>query len=150
MELCIPQKEDLHPWLQMRRRLWPYQPRAVLWGEQRDICRRMAAGERMTFLAKEDGACCGFIELSLRDSAPGCGGGPIGFIEGWYVAADRRGQGVGGLLVRAGEDWARGRGCREMASHTARQYPASPPAHAALGYDTVWREYDEYFFRKEL
>ena len=150
MELCTPQKEDLRPWLDMRCRLWPYQPRPVLWSEQRGIRRRMAAGEQAVFLAKEGGELCGFIELSLREKAPGCGGGPVGFIEGWYVAPEHRGRGAGRLLVRAGEEWARGIGCREMASHTARQYPDSPPAHAALGYETAWREYDEYYFRKAL
>jgi aminoglycoside 6'-N-acetyltransferase I len=56
-----------------------------------------------------------------------------------------RGRGVGRALVQQAEAWARAKGCQEMASDTTPEYPLSPGAHAALGYDEV-----ERYFRKAL
>ncbi|HEU5088623.1 MAG TPA: GNAT family N-acetyltransferase, partial [Roseiflexaceae bacterium] len=69
----------------------------------------------------------------------------IGYLEGWYVDPDYRGQSVGRTLVEQAEAWARAQGCLEMASDTTPSYPLSPAAHAALGYHEV-----ERFFRKNL
>jgi GNAT superfamily N-acetyltransferase len=40
----------------------------------------------------------------------------VGFVEGWFVREPFRNRGVGRELMRAAEQWARARGCREMAS----------------------------------
>ena len=77
--------------------------------------------------------------------APGCTTDRIGYLEGWYVDPDWRHHGIGRALVQAAEAWAARQGCTEMASDTDPTYPASPPAHAALGYVEVQR-----YFRKEL
>ena len=93
------------------------------------------------------GGLCGFVEVSIRDHAEGCSSRDVGYIEGWYVDVDSRRKGIGGDLVRAAEDWARARGCDEMGSDTDSDYPISPAAHAALGYQEV-RRY--IHFRKDL
>jgi aminoglycoside 6'-N-acetyltransferase I len=64
---------------------------------------------------------------------------PVGFVEGWYVAADRRAQGVGRALMAAAEAWAREQGCREMASDTWLDNEPSQHAHEALGFEVVDR-----------
>jgi len=39
---------------------------------------------------------------------------PVGYIEGWYVDDDLRGQGIGKALMQTAEDWARSIGLTEM------------------------------------
>jgi aminoglycoside 6'-N-acetyltransferase I len=59
----------------------------------------------------------GFLQVGLRSHADGCDSAqPVGFIEGWFVRAEFRGQGIGNALMKAAEDWARTRDCVEMAS----------------------------------
>lgn len=48
-----------------------------------------------------------------------------------------RRRGIGRQLVAAAEEWARDKGCQEMASDTTPEYADSPAAHRALGYDRV-------------
>src|SRR3954462_6355474 len=48
----------------------------------------------------------GFAEVSRRTYAEGCETSPVGFLEGWYVVAARRRQGIGRALVASGEAWA--------------------------------------------
>jgi aminoglycoside 6'-N-acetyltransferase I len=88
---------------------------------------------------------CGLVEVSIRNTAPGCQTDRIGYLEAWYVDPDWRGQGVGRALAERAEAWARAEGCQEMASDTDPSYPLSPGAHAALGYEEV-----ERYFRKDL
>jgi aminoglycoside 6'-N-acetyltransferase I len=95
--------------------------------------------------SRPGGGLCGLVEVAIHRSAPGCATERIGYLEAWYVDLDARGQGVGRALVRRAEAWARGQGCREMASDTTPDYPVSPIAHAALGYQEVERH-----FRKDL
>ena len=82
----------------------------------------------------------GFIEVGLRSNADGCDESrAVGYLEGWFVAKQWRGQGVGTKLVAAAEEWARSRGCREMASDTWIDNEISQRAHQALGYEVVDR-----------
>jgi aminoglycoside 6'-N-acetyltransferase I len=87
-----------------------------------------------------DGRLVGFLEVGLRSHADGCDPSrPVGFVEGMYVAADWRGRGVGRRLLAAAEHWARGQGCREMASDTWIDNALSQRVHEALGYIAVDR-----------
>jgi aminoglycoside 6'-N-acetyltransferase I len=82
----------------------------------------------------------GFLETGLRSHADGCDPSrAVGFIEGWYVLEGYRRQGIGKSLVTAAEEWARGEGCREMASDTLIENDSSQKAHEALGYAVVDR-----------
>jgi aminoglycoside 6'-N-acetyltransferase I len=88
----------------------------------------------------ETGALTGFIEVSLRSHADGCDTThPVGFLEGWFVHEELRGRGIGRDLVRAAEDWARTKGCREIASDTWIDHEDSQHAHQALGFEVVDR-----------
>jgi aminoglycoside 6'-N-acetyltransferase I len=87
-----------------------------------------------------DRTLVGFVEVGLRSHADGCDPAqPVGFLEGWYVTPQFRCQGIGRLLISAAEDWARERGCREMASDTWIDHDLSQQAHVALGYLVVDR-----------
>jgi aminoglycoside 6'-N-acetyltransferase I len=98
--------------------------------------------------AGEEGNALGFAEVGLRSHADGCDPEhPVGYLEGWFVAPQHRGRGVGAALLRAAEQWARAQGCREMASDTWIDNEDSIAAHEALGYEIVDRCVN---FRKAL
>jgi len=82
----------------------------------------------------------GFVEVGLRSHADGCDEShAVGFLEGWFVSKDRRGRGIGRMLVAAAEEWARSKGCKEMDSETWIDSEKSQRAHEAMGYEIVDR-----------
>ncbi|MGH7660747.1 MAG: GNAT family N-acetyltransferase [Vulcanimicrobiaceae bacterium] len=134
----------------LRYRLWPDHPReghaADLGDFFADKASRLAQENFVAVLA--DGEIVGFVEAGLRSHANGCDPKqPVGFIEGWFVAEPYRRRGIGAMLVRAAEDWARSKGCKEMASDTQIENVDSRRAHEGLGYAVVETCID---FRKEL
>lgn len=84
-----------------------------------------------------DGSLIGFVESSLRPYAEGCSTQRVLYLEGWFVASDHRGMGVGRLLVAAAETWGRALGATEMASDAAPENELSAKAHKALGFKDV-------------
>jgi aminoglycoside 6'-N-acetyltransferase I len=138
--------KDLEAWLSLRLALWPETPEAQHRVEMADIL--ADSEENGVVVCEEDGGrLVGFAEVSLRKWAEGCLSSPVGYLEGWYVAEEARRRGVGGQLVRAAEDWARAKGCSEMASDTGLDNAVSEAAHQRLGYEVVGRV---ICFRKEL
>jgi aminoglycoside 6'-N-acetyltransferase I len=103
----------------------------------------------MIFVAEEnDGTMAGFLEANLRSAADGCDEKlTVGYVEGWFVAESRRGQGLGAALLRAAEDWARAQGCVEMASDTDISNTLSLHVHQASGFTISARS---ILFRKRL
>jgi aminoglycoside 6'-N-acetyltransferase I len=90
-------------------------------------------------MVRPDGRLGGFIETGTRKYADGCETSPVGYIEGWLVDEDLRGQGVGKALVKTAEDWARAQGLHEMASDTWLENEVSIAAHLKMGYEEVER-----------
>ena len=82
----------------------------------------------------ESGRAVGFAELSIRNCAEGCDTDRVGYLEGWFVEADVRRQGVGRALVEAAEAWARRQGCVEFGSDAHIDNLLSAKAHEALGF----------------
>ena len=77
----------------------------------------------------------GFIEGSLRsDYVNGTESSPVGFVEGVYVVPSWRRKGIARQLFAAIGDWAKARGCRELASDALIDNEASQRAHRALGF----------------
>jgi aminoglycoside 6'-N-acetyltransferase I len=75
----------------------------------------------------------GFIEGSIRsDYVNGTESSPVGFVEGVYVSPASRRKGVARQLYDAIGDWARARGCRELASDALVDNELSQRAHRAL------------------
>lgn len=135
---------DKTVWVDLRVQLWPESNP----GELRDDVRKILEDANWAaFMAVNEGEVIGFIECSIRDKAPACETDRIGYIEAWFVAPEFRNQGVGRRLVEASEQWARHKGCTEMASDTTSNYPLSPAAHKALGYQEVKRK---FYYRKSL
>lgn len=105
-------------------------------------------GDLATFVAETgNGRLCGFLEAGTRPYAEGCRSTPVGYIEGWWVDADQRENGVGAAMVAAAEEWARGLGLTEMASDADIANDVSQLAHKALGYSETDRI---VCFRKDL
>lgn len=137
---------DVDEWLRLRMALWPHHDPDELRSEAGDILLRLESDP--VFVAERDrGGLCGMVEVSIRPRAEKCRTENVGYLEGWYVDPDMRRSGVGRRLVEEAENWARGKGCLEMASDTTPRYPDSPAAHKALGYEEVQRK---IHFRKEL
>ena len=139
-------KSDHAEWLRMRRALWPSSSAAE---HETEMARILDDASRWAVFvaARPDRRLSGFVEVSVREQAEGCRTHPVGYIEFWYVDPDTRRQGVGRQLLAAAETWARGRGCREMASDTGLDNVISQGAHRAAGYAEVDRQ---VHFRKEL
>ena len=135
----------------MRAALWPDGPFEEHLGEFDQLMATGMSGTlaAATFVAQDaQQVLVGFLDAGLRSHADGCDvRQPVGYVEGWWVREDLRNCGIGRALVRAAEEWARGQGCREMASDALIDNPRSVAAHEALGFEVVDRC---YHFRKAL
>jgi aminoglycoside 6'-N-acetyltransferase I len=131
------QAPDLPDWGRMRRELWPdISPSEG----DRDMRAWLARTDAVVFVAcRTDGSLCGFVEAASRPYADGCDTSPVAYIEGWYVDADMRRQGVGRALLAEAEAWARAAGYREIASDALLDNAVSHRAHERAGYGEVDR-----------
>lgn len=135
----------------LRAALWP-EPSTEEHGQELEL---ILAGKPpgvmpLVILVAEagDGTLVGFLEAGLRSHADGCDASrPVGYVEGWYVAEKWRRQGIGKALLGVAEDWARGQGCKEMASDTGIDNQASQRTHEALGFEVAERS---VLYRKKL
>lgn len=147
MKIRKVERDDVAEWLRMRNRLWRDEPESHP-REIAEFFRDKKKAKAEVFVAEvASGKLCGFLEVSVRPWADGCLTRNVGYIEGWYVDAAFRKRGVGRLLVRAAESWARAHGCREMGSDCDLGNRVSLRAHRALGYQDTERV---ILFRKEL
>lgn len=126
-------------WLQMRVSLWP----DATPDEHRGyMAISLAQPERFLQLMMydENRQPIGFIEGSIRsDYVNGTESSPVGFVEGVYVVPAMRRHGVARRLFEAIGDWAKARGCRELASDALLENEASQRAHRALGFKETER-----------
>lgn len=136
--------EDFPEWIAMRNALWPDCPEE----RHRLEVEQLVHGEGPVFLAVDGrGTAIGFAEVSLRrDHVEGTEFSPVPYLEGWYVAPDWRGRGVGRTLVEAVAAWAVREGYRELASDAVVDNEASIQAHGRLGFQEVERTV--HFVRK--
>ena len=133
--------QDRRAYQALREKLWPDCSDA-------DNDSWFARGDTATFVAERpDGTLCGFVEVGSRPYAEGCESSPVGYVEGWWVDADVRRQGVGRALIAAAEDWARAKGYTEMGSDALIDNDVSHRSHKALGFSEVERL---VMFRKSL
>lgn len=130
--------EDAAEWQRMRATLWAdaldEHPREIqVFFEQRHP-------DLETFVCDRGGGKLGgFVEVGVRAYAEGCDSDRVGYIEGLYVDADLRRQGIASQLIQAAEDWARSRGIWEIASDCLIDNQVSLAMHLANGFEEVER-----------
>ena len=137
---------DQPGWLEFRLAMWP----DASADEHRGyMAISLAQPERFLQLVAYDErqVPIGFIEGSIRaDYVNGTETSPVGFVEGVYVIPEMRRHGVARRLYAAIGDWAKARGCRELASDALLDNESSQRAHRALGFEETERVV--YFTRK--
>ena len=128
---------DRAQWFVLRSTLWPECQQA---DNEADARLFVSKPEQFAVFVNESGdRLTGFVEASLREFADGCATSPVGYLEGWYVIPSHRRSGIGRALVAAAEQWARSRGCTEMASDALVDNTISHKAHEHIGYVEVER-----------
>lgn len=148
MSIRVATIADVEAWAALRVLLWPNTPL----DEHRDEIAEMLArprGECIAFL-EEDGpnGLRAFAEVALRrDHVNGCETTPVAFLEGIFVRAAHRGNGLGGQLLQAVRSWARDIGCSELGSDADLANTTSHAFHAATGFEETERV---IFFRMRL
>lgn len=76
-----PESTDSDEWLRMRTALWSDCSEGKHRSEMADFLAN-ETGLAVFVAAEPSGSLCGFVEVSLRQSAEGCGTRPVGYIEG--------------------------------------------------------------------
>ena len=117
--------------------LWPDNEPEALSAELAALLERPDAA---LFLCEADGQAVGYAQCQLRrDYVEGCETSPVGYLEGVYVEAAHRREGVASALVGACQDWARAQGCREFASDCELDNTDSLRFHLGIGFEEAGR-----------
>lgn len=129
---------DAADWQKLRAALWPEHDGDEHRAEVASFFAGRLAEPMAVWLARSAiGEAIGFIELSIRAHAEGCDRPNPAYVEGIYVVPELRRNGVGRQLLAAADEWARARGCTEIASDTAPENTASGGLHTAAGYRDI-------------
>ena len=129
---------DAAAWLAMRQALWPdHEGRWHATEIAQFFGGTLGMPLEVLIAEDDDGRALGFAELFIRPYAEGCVTNRVAFLEGWFVAPEARGRGVGRALIAAAEAWARAQGCTEFASDAEIDNETSAAAHRALGFEEV-------------
>lgn len=117
--------------------LWP----DGTWKDEHDNCGKILGSDKETcILARTDTAYVGFIYLSVRsDYVEGTTSRPAAYIEGLYVRKGYRRTGTGNKLIAAGEEWAKEKGCTQIASDAELDNARSIEFHIQSGFREVNR-----------
>jgi aminoglycoside 6'-N-acetyltransferase I len=143
--------QDCAELARLRNALWPESSSREHAEELAELLegRLLGTMPQQVFVAESsDGRLLGFAEVGLRSHAEGCDfSRAVGYLEGWFVLESCRRRGIGSALLRAAEGWARGQGCRELASDASLDNKVSQRAHEARGFTSVGRSVN---YRKAL
>ena len=100
----------------------------------------LADQNSVVFLLYIEKNAVGFAQSQLRfDYVEGTDSSPVGYLEGIYIANDFRSKGYGKTLLRACEQWAKERGCKEFASDCELDNNQSLAFHLHSGFDEANR-----------
>ena len=113
-------------------KLWPENSCAEMTAEFEALLQDPECG---LFLASCENMPAGFAQCQLRhDYVEGTGSSPVGYLEGIYVEAPYRNQGLARSLLAACENWAKEMGCREFASDCELTNTQSLAFHLSAGF----------------
>jgi aminoglycoside 6'-N-acetyltransferase I len=126
-------KEDIGLIAELMAALWPHHTAAEM---AEELTITMESDETAFFVAGK----IGFAQCALRhDYVEGTESSPVGYLEGIYVAESGRKQGIARELVRACENWAKEKGCREFASDCVLTNTQSLKFHLGVGFEEANR-----------
>ncbi len=129
---------DASEWFRLRKLLWDESSDDEHRMEMLDIYEHHET--QLVLVAETDGGrMVGFLEASIRPFVEDCHSDHVGYLEGWFLEEKYRKHGIGRKLVKAAEDWARQKGCAEMASDSEIGNDLSLQAHQNLGYHETSR-----------
>ena len=132
------QEKDFSEWFRLRKNLWDESSDEEHRAEMMDIFEHIET--QLVLVAETDtGKLIGFLEASIRPFVEDCHSDHVGYLEGWYVDGAYRQSGIGRILVQFAENWARKKGCEEMASDSEIGNDLSLKAHLKLGYEETSR-----------
>jgi len=128
---------DKAAWARLRLALWPHCSEH----KHRLEISQVLNSNGVVFVAENDDVkLIGFAEVSLRsDHVDGASISPVPYLEGWFVEARYRKQGVGRALIEAVERWAMARGFTELASDAELENSLSIRLHKRLGFSEMDR-----------
>lgn len=90
------------------------------------------------FISKAANEIAGFIQMSLReDYVEGSHSSPVAYVEGIYVKEAYRKNGIARQLVNSGEEWAKKKGCSQIASDIEIDNTVSHAFHLKAGFKEV-------------
>ena len=129
---------DASEWFRLRKLLWDESSDDEHRMEMLDIYEHHET--QLVLVAEtDDGNLVGFLEASIRPFVEDCHSDHVGYLEGWFVEPQYRKRGIGRHLVSEAENWARKKGCTEMASDSEIGNDTSLRAHQNLGYQETSR-----------
>jgi aminoglycoside 6'-N-acetyltransferase I len=130
----VANQKDFNDWLDLARQLWPDCTIA-------DLIEVIQSPRQAGFLVRtENRQVIGLMNLSLRhDYVPDATQSPVAYVEGLYVKAEYRKQGVGTALIHYAEQWALEQGCIQLALDALLDNPASHEFYATVGFREVER-----------
>lgn len=128
------EEKDFAEWFRLRKALWDESSDEEHREEMIDIIEHTET-QLVLVAERKNGRLIGFLEASIRPFVEDCHTDHVGYLEGWFVESDFRQYGIGKKLVKVAEDWARNKGCEEMASDSEVGNDLSLKAHLGLGYE---------------
>jgi len=128
-------ESDKIAWIRMRKILFPDCP-----DERHQLETDQILSSNGTVLVAETSAfeLVGFAELSIRtDHVEGTEDSPVPYLEGWFVEAAHRSQGIGKALVKAAAEFSLQAGYAELGSDTDLDNSHSIQIHKKIGFKEV-------------
>ena len=87
------------------------------------------------YIAEDKNKVVAFAQFGLRfDYVEGTTSSPVGYIEGVYVQKEYRNMKIAAKMVKLGEQWAKQKGCLQMASDCELTNVGSYNFHNKIGY----------------
>ena len=110
--------KDTEMWERMGGDMWP-DGREDHGPEIADFFAGMRAEPEAVLVAEGTDGHLMAVELSIRTNLPSRLGQPVGYVEGFFIVPETRGQGIARSLLQARREWAGQQGCRGFACDCA-------------------------------